>query len=231
MKQYRVSKAGRVRTAIVLVTLVAIALYAAQKAWGLWRAPQSLSDPYLFGLDLDKFVPAGLLTLIALTAVVVMWFLLVELLTEVQLNENGILFKTPGFRIFYRWDEIEALDVVVGPVEDAPTCLQVATETPATSSQPIADTSDAVATDTVENYLSEADLREDKEARQRVVSARKAQLTLLRSRATRADGTQLKAWQRLLYPQARRPDRLLLYPSLENRTALLAQIEAYLSRV
>jgi hypothetical protein len=35
---------------------------------------------------------------------------------------------------------------------------------------------------------------------------------------------------RLLYPQARYPDRLLLYPSLEERPALVAEIERHLAR-
>lgn len=232
MKKYRVLQAGRTRTIILIVTVLAIALYAAQKAWGLWRASGRNSDPVLLGLDLDKVVPAGLLTVLALAAIPAIWYLVVELLTVIEFDENGLLVKAPSFRIFYRWDEIRALDVITGPVEDAATCLQVETR-PDDSVQAVQSENDIQANkpvDPVETYLSEADLREDKKARQRTNAARKAQLILIQQRAIRPDGTQLKPWVRLLYPQARRPDRLLLYPSLENRTAILVEIEAFLYR-
>ncbi len=233
MQTYHVSKAGRIRAAVLLVTIAAVALYAAQKAWGLWRSPTRSSDLTLGGLDVNTFVPAGLLTLVALAAIPVGWYIVVELLTLVRLDENGMLFQAPGFRVFYRWDEIESLDVITGPVEDAATALQVETQPAVLEPEMVPNGQDVVepvVIDPVETYLSEADLREDKVARLRNRAARKVQLTAIRGRAIGNDGAPLKPWVRLLYPQARRPDRLLLYPALENRTALLSQVEAFLQR-
>ena len=61
--------------------------------------------------------------------------------------------------------------------------------------------------------------------------ARRQEALKLRARATRPDGRGLPAWIRWLYPQVRQPDRLLLYPALEDRTLLLAEIEGHLAKV
>ena len=231
MQTYRVSKAGRIRAVVLLITIATIALYAAQKAWGLWRSPARSSDLALVGLDVNTLVPAGLLTMVALAAIPVGWYIVVELLTVVRLDENGMLFQAPSFRVFYRWDEIESLDVITGPVEDAATALQVETQPALLAPEIVSNGQNVVepaVIDPVETYLSAADLRENKVARRRNRAASKVQLATIRGRAIGNDGAPLKRWVRWLYPQARRPDRLLLYPALENRTALLAQVEAFL---
>lgn len=237
MKTYHVSTAGRIRAAILLLTLVALAFYAGRKAWGLWLGLTAKpSDVFLFNLNLNTTVPALLLTLVALAAIPVAWYLLVELLTVVRLNESGILITAPGYRLFYRWNEVTALDVLTGPAEDTAVCLRV--ETASTEENPpeaepavSAATSEPDATDEIAPYLSEADLREDKTARQRAQIARRQEKLKLSARVTRPDGRGLPAWLRWLYPQARQPDKLLLYPALEDRSLLLAEIESHLAKV
>lgn len=229
MKTYRVTNLGRFRAAILLTTLAVLGLYAGRKAWGLWRGLTAKPyDAFLFNLDLNTTVPAALLTLIALACFAVGWYLLVELLTVVTLSDGGLQVRAPGYRLFYRWPEITALDVVNGPVEDATVCLRVETDvTTAPASAP----AEPEIHDEIAPFLSEADLREDKAARSRARAVRRRQLALLQSRAILPDGRPLPAWMRLLYPQTRHPDRLLFYPALENRTLLLAEIEGHLAKV
>jgi hypothetical protein len=232
MKTYHVSKAGRFRAAILLITLAVLALYSGRKAWGLWRGISAKpSDVFLFNLNLNTTVPALLLTLVTLAALAVIWYLVVELLTVVRLNESGLLITAPGYRLFYRWNEVVTLDVITGPVEDAPVCLRVETAVeeaqPETEATPVADDS----ADEIAPYLSEADLREDKTARQRARELRRKATARVQARATRPDGRALPGWMRLLYPQVRQPDRLLLYPALEDRVLLLAEIESHLAKV
>ena len=236
MKTYRVSRMGRIRTAILILMLLAVAVYAGRKAWGLWRGLTAKpSDVFLFNLNLNTTVPAVLLTLLTLAAVTVIWYLVLELLSQVDLSENGILLHAPGYRLFYRWNEITALDVISGPAEDAAVCLRVETETqvqndPATSvAETVADLEPSP--DEIAPYLTAADLRKDKTAQKRARTARQQTFARLRARATRPDGRGLPVWLHLLYPQARHPDRLLLYPALENRTLLLAEIESHLAKV
>jgi hypothetical protein len=223
---------GRVRAAILLLALVAIAFYAGRKAWGLWRGLTAKpSDVFLFNFNLKTTVPAILLFLVALACLALVWYLLVELLTEVRLSEGGLIVTAPGYRIFYRWNEVMALDVINGPVEDAAVCLRVETITEAAATEAEAALPKAKPNDEIAAYLSEADLREDKAARQRAIVARRLEMAQRRARATRPDGRALPIWVRLLYPQARRPDQLLLYPALEDRTLLLAEIESHLAKV
>lgn len=237
MKTYHVSTLGRIRAAILLITLAALAFYAGRKAWGLWRGLTAKpSDVFLFNLNLNTTVPAFLLTLVALAAIPVGWYLLIELMTVVRLNESGILLTAPGYRLFYRWNEVTALDVISGPAEDAAVCLRV--ETASAETEPAeaiptrtADIAGPEANDEIAPYLSEADLREDKTARQRVRATRRQEALKIRARATRPDGRGLPSWMRWLYPQVRQPDRLLLYPALEDRTLLLAEIEGHLAKV
>ena len=72
-------------------------------------------------------------------------------------------------------------------------------------------------------------MRENRQLRRRKAQARRRQFQAIRARCTRPDGRELSPWLRLLYPQARRPDRLLLYPTLEDRPALIAEIEQHLA--
>jgi hypothetical protein len=102
MQEFRVSAAGRNKAVLLVITLGVVALYAAQKAWGLWHVPVRDSDPTFFSIDLAKVMPAGLLTLVVLAAVATGWFIVVELLVVVALDETGICFKAPGLYINYR---------------------------------------------------------------------------------------------------------------------------------
>jgi hypothetical protein len=172
-----------------------------------------------------------LLFLVFLAGLAVAWYLLIELLTEVHLSEGGLIVTAPGYRIFYRWNEVAALDVINGPVEDAAVCLRVETTTDAAATEAEAALPEAEPDDEIAAYLSEADLRKDKATRQRAVAARRLEMAQRRARATRPDGRVLPIWVRLLYPQARRPDQLLLYPTLEDRTLLLSEIESHLAKV
>lgn len=231
MKAYCVSRIGRIRAAILLVTLAVIVLYAGRKALGLYSGiTAKASDVFLFNLNLNTTVPAILLTLVALSALAVGWYLLVELITKVELTEGGLLIHAPGYRIFYRWSEVAALDVLNGPVEDAAVCLRIETANQ-TEDEEGADQTELEPDDEIAPYLSEAVLREDKAAHQRIRAARRQQLALIQARATRHDGRALPSWVRLLYPQARRPDRILLYPGIEDRTLLLTEIESHLAKV
>lgn len=225
MKSYHVSTTARIRTALLLLGLLAIGVYAGRKAWGLWSGLSAKpADAFLFNLDLNTTVPAALLTLTALACGPVAWYLLIELLTKVAVSDSGLLVSAPGYRLFYRWNEVATLDVLTGPAEDAAVCLRVETVSEATTLPSPAQVVPAPK-DEIALFLSEADLREDKAARSQARAARSQELARLQSRATRPDGRALPAWMRLLYPQARRPDRLLLYPSLQSRTLLLAEIE------
>ncbi len=232
MKVYRVSRIGRLQAIILLVTLAAIAFYAGQKAWGLWRGLTAKpSDVFLFNLNLNTTVPAFLLTLVALGCLWAGWYLLVELLTQVRLSDGGLLLTAPGYRVFYRWNEITALDVLNGPAEDAAVRLQVETASDPTEVETEAEPAEQPPADEIAAYLSEADLREDKAARERAKAARRQEQERLRARATRPDGRVLPLQFRLLYPQAHRPDQLLFYPALEDRAGLLAEIESHLAKV
>ncbi|MEI6047005.1 MAG: hypothetical protein WCS37_21870, partial [Chloroflexota bacterium] len=173
MKTYRVSTFGRFRAAILLLALAALAFYTGRKAWGLWQGLTAKpSDAFLFNFNLNTTVPAFLLSLVALSSLAVAWYLLVELLTEVRLSESGLLVTAPGYRLFYRWGEMKALDVINGPVEDAAVCLRVEMET--APDLAVAEVlPETKPNDEIAAYLSEADLRKDKVARQRVRAARR----------------------------------------------------------
>lgn len=231
MKTYHVSTAGRIKVGAVLLVLAVIFLYSGRKAWGLWGgASAKPSDPYIFGLNLNTTVPAFFLTLVALGCVGVAWYLVVELLSEVRVDESGILVSAPGYRLFYRWNEVTGIEVQAGPEEDAAAALRVNTGDNQTTEIVTESLEEEIETDEVTVYLSEADLRDDRATRQRQRLVRRQQKALVRARVTRPDGRDLPFWMRLLYPQARYPDRLLLYPSLEERPALVAEIERHLAR-
>ncbi|HEX2916799.1 MAG TPA: hypothetical protein VH186_38930 [Chloroflexia bacterium] len=235
MKTYHVSTAGRVRAAAVLVTLALIFLYSARKALGLWTAVAKPSDPYLFNLNLNTTIPAILLTLVALGCAGVAWYVVMELLSKVRVDESGILLHAPGYRLFYRWNEVTGVDVLNGPEEDAAACLSVEVNTGQATNEagenaPVT-TKPSAEKDEIAAYLSEADLREDRKVRQQQQQVRRQQLAQVRARATRPDGRALPVWMRLLYPQARHPDRILLYPSLDERVELITEIEKHLARV
>jgi hypothetical protein len=233
MKIYRLSRAGRVRAGLVLLTLAVIALYSGRKALGLWGGLSAKpSDPNLMGLDFNTTVPAFFLSLVALGCLATAWYVVVEMLSEVRLDESGILLYAPGYRLYYRWNEISAIDVLQEPEEDAPAALRVAVpvDTGTTAFVPDEDElEEGEEPDEVAAFLSEADLRENRRLRRRQVQARRRQLRAIRGRCTRPDGRELSPWLRVLYPQAWRPDRLLLYPTLEDRPALIAEIERHLA--
>lgn len=238
MKVYRLSRAGRIRAGLLLATLAVIMLYSARKAMGLWSgATARPSDPTLFGLNLNTTVPAFFLSLIALGCLATAWYVVVEMLSEVRLDNSGILLHAPGYRLFYRWNEISAIDVLHEPEEDAPATLRVASLPSeggpggpgAALEDPNLDTDEEP--DDIAAFLSEADLRENRQLRRRKLQARRHQLAAIQARATRPDGRALSPWLRLFYPQTRRPDRLLLYPMLEDRPALIAEIEQRLGQV
>jgi hypothetical protein len=221
MKTYRLSRAGRIRAGLLLVTLAVIALYSARKALGLWAgAPVKPSDPNLFGINLNTTVPAFLLTLVALGCVATAWYVVVEMLTVVRLDESGILLHAPGYRLFYRWNEITAIDVMQEPEEDAPATLRVALPPNAEAAFHLeeAELEADEEPDEVAAFLSEADLRENRQLRQRQVQARRRHFEAIRARATRPDGRTLTPWLRLLYP------------TLEDRPALIAEIEQRLAQ-
>lgn len=233
MKIYRLSRAGRIRAGLLFVTLAVIALYSGRKAWGLWGgASAKPSDPNLLGLNFNTTVPAFLLTLVALGCLATTWYVVIEMLTEVRLDESGILLCAPGYRLFYRWNEISAIDVLQEPEEDAPATLRVAvpSDTGTTAFLPDdAELEEEEEPDEIAAFLSEADLRENRRLRRRQAQVRRRQLRAVQAHATRPDGRELSPWLRALYPQARRPDRLLLYPTLEDRPALIAEIERHLA--
>jgi hypothetical protein len=237
MKIYRLSQAGRVRAGLLLATLAVIALYSARKALGLWGgASAKSSDPSLLGLNLNTTAPAFFLSLIALGCLAAAWYVVVEMLSEVRLDDSGILLCAPGYRLFYRWNEISAIDVLQEPEEDAPATLRVvALPSDAGTGGPGVSLEDAdldidEEPDDIAVFLSEADLRENRQLRRRKLQARRRHFAAILARATRPDGRALTPWLRLLYPQARRPDRLLLYPTLEDRPALIAEIEQRLGQ-
>lgn len=228
MKTYRISKAGRIRAGLLLVVLAVIFLYTGRKAIGLWSGITAKpTDPLLFNLNLNTTVPAFFLTLLALGCLGVAWYVVVEMLSEVRVDESGILVFAPGYRLFYRWNEITSIDVLHEPEEDTAACLRVETSASAPRLEPA---QPETGPDEIAAYLSEADLREDRATRRRQQQTRRQQVALVRSRATRPDGRPVPVWLRLLYPQARRPDRLLLYPSLDDRAALVSEIEQHLAR-
>ena len=237
MKVYRLSRAGRVKAGLLLATLAVIALYSARKAMGLWGgASAKPSDPNLMGVNLNTTVPAFLLSLLAVGCVAVAWYVVVEMLSEIHLDNSGILLHAPGYRLFYRWSEIAAIDVLQEPEEDAPAILRVSvpagTDLPGSPSLPPEepDLDDDEEPDEVAAFLSEADLRENRQLRRRKAQERRRRLAVIRARCTRPDGRELNPWLRFLYPQARRPDRLLLYPALEDRPTLIAEIEQRLAQ-
>lgn len=234
MKIYRLSRAGRVRAGLLLFTLAVIAVYSARKALGLWGgASAKASDPTLLGVNLNTTVPAFFLSLVALGCLATAWYVVVEMLSEIHLDNSGILLHAPGYRLFYRWNEISAIDVLQEPEEDAPATLRIALPTDgAIPGAAVDDTDmdDDEEPDAVAVFLSEADLRENRQLRRRKLQARRRQFAAIRARCTRPDGRELNPWLRLLYPQARRPDRLLLYPTLEDRPALIAEIEQRLAQ-
>ncbi len=232
-KTYRVTPRGRLRAAILLLTLVIISGFSARKALGLWQGVSSKpSDLVFLNLDFNTTVPALILSLLALSSLLVVWFLVVEMVTQVTLSENGLLIRAPGFRLFYPWKEIAALEVLTGPAEDCPVVLQVGTNpklTPILEAGPGEDKPEIK--DDIAFFLSEADLREDKNARRKAREERRLKEMELRSRITRPDGRKTSVWFRFIYPQVNRPDRLLFYPALEERNLLLAEIEEYLAKV
>ena len=127
MKVYRLSRAGRIRAGLLLLTLAVIALYSGRKALGLWGgASAKPSDPNLMGMNFNTTVPAFFLSLVALGCLATAWYVIIEMLSEVRLDNSGILLYAPGYRLFYRWNEISAIDVLQEPEEDAPATLRVA---------------------------------------------------------------------------------------------------------
>ncbi len=122
-KIYRASSAARIKAGIILAILVIIGGYSARKGLGLWGgASAKPSDPFLFGLNLNTTVSALLLLLVALASLVVAWYVLVELLTSVKLDTKGIEVSAPGYRRFYAWNELGAVELTpteAGEVDSA----------------------------------------------------------------------------------------------------------------
>jgi hypothetical protein len=222
MKVYRVSNKGKVRAGILLTTIGILFLYTARKALGLWQnSPKKDTDLLLFGLNLNSALPALLLSLVALACIPVCWYLLVELFTHIEISDSGIGITAPGYRIYYRWSEVSRIDVLESIQEDSVARLSISTnDIPEIASE--------------ENhsgtFLSEPDRNANREERKLSRQRRKQGLSLIQTRATHADGRALNLWTRVLYPQARRPDQMLLYPALDDRANLLAEIRGYLKQ-
>ncbi len=215
------------RSAIIIITLAVILLYSLRKSLGLWSSSAGKSsDLILFGLNLNTSVPALLLLVVAVGCGVVIWYQLIELLTRLELTENGLRLFAPGYRLFYRWDEIRAMDIINRPQEDCAARLSVATGVVQSTEEVEKPANPAEVT----TYLSEIDRRKNKEAHRQEKVQRKAQIQVVRARATRADGQQLGFWLRLVYPQTRRPDQIYLYPALDERDKILAEIKGHLSK-
>ncbi|MEI7554977.1 hypothetical protein [Candidatus Chlorohelix sp.] len=222
MKVYRVSNKGKVRAEILLITIGILFLYTARKTLGLWQNSQKKdTDLLLFGINLNSTFPALLLSLIALACIPVCWYLLVELFTHIEISDSGIGISAPGYRIYYRWSEVSRIDVLESIQEDAVARLGITTnDIPGIASE-------EKHSDT---FLSEPDRNSIREERKLTRQRHKQRLSLIQTHATRADGRALSPWTRLLYPQARRPDQMLLYPALNNRADLLAEIKGYLKQ-
>ena len=229
MKVYRVSRNGRLRALIILTVLGFIFIYTGRKVLGLWSGVTAKpTDLILFGLDMNTVVPAFLLFIIAVACIPVGWYLIVELLTSVEITDSGIGVKTPGYRIFYRWSEVAGIDVMVGPQEDASARLNISTNiSKSVQESQLEET--GWAHGSIQVYLSVFDRSESKAQHLKARKQRKKWRTLVLNRATRPDGRPLGYWMRLLYPQARHPDQILLYPALEDRVALLLEIKGHFS--
>ncbi len=230
MKTYRVSTTGRLRAGCLLVILAVIGVYSLRKAIGLWSGTGGKpSDPQIFQLDLNTTVPAALLTLVALSCLAAGWYIVTEWLSQVQLDQTGLRFSAPGYRLFYRWDEIAALEVLQEPETDTPACLRVELLSSSGQATPVPEPLDAP--DEISLYLSEADRPANKARRRQQLASRRQQTIRLRKHLSRSDGRPLPVWAGWLYPQVYRPDCLLLYPTLADRAALISEIEQHLARV
>jgi hypothetical protein len=144
------------------------------------------------------------------------------------MSEGGICVSAPGYRVFYRWEEVAGIDMMVGLQEDAAASLKIIT---GAEPQSVPDEKAASPQETpvrADTYLSEQDRRLDRASRKLIRQQHKEELQQIQSRATHHDGRKLGFWTRLLYPQARRPDRILLYPALEDRAVILSEIRGHL---
>jgi len=98
------------------------------------------------------------------------WYVIVEMLSEIHLDNSGFCCSAPGYRLFYRWNEISAIDVLQEPEEDRPATLRVVlpVDWPASALSGVAldelELEDEEEPDDVAAFLSEADLRENRQA-------------------------------------------------------------------
>lgn len=122
MQTYRSSKSSLLKIGTILLILVLVFGYSSRKAVGLWAGTTARStDPVLFGLNLNTTVPAIFLTLVALASLLVGCYLLLELLTKITVDENGLTVSAPGLQRVYRWSEIEKEAVSASEVSDEAT--------------------------------------------------------------------------------------------------------------
>ena len=227
MKTYHVSTIGRIRLGCILAILALILVYSAHKALGLWRGTSAKpSDPQIFQIDLNTTLPALLLTLVALGCLGAGWALVCELMTRVQLDDQGILLQAPGYRLFYEWQQIAELEVIQEPEDDTTARLHIA------MTATVPEVEEEAEPDELAEYLSAADRPANKQLRRRQREQHRQQMILVSKQLTGHVADRLPSpWLRWLYPQVRRPDTLLLYPSLADRTALISEIEQQLARV
>jgi hypothetical protein len=126
MKKYKINRAGKVRSGILIVTLAVIALFCGRKAFGLWLGLSAKpSDPQVWGINLATTFPAFLLTLVTIGAVGVIWYLLNELLTVLELSDKGLTIRSPGYRAHYQWSKLNGFEIIAGDEEDAPLVLSL----------------------------------------------------------------------------------------------------------
>jgi hypothetical protein len=126
MKIYRSGRNGYLRSGILIATLALLALFCGRKAFGLWLGLSAKpTDPQLWGINLATTFPAFLLTLITISAVMVMWYLVCELLTTIELTDQGLSLRSPGYRVNYQWSQIQTVEVIDEGSEDTPLVIRL----------------------------------------------------------------------------------------------------------
>jgi hypothetical protein len=125
MKKYKASRHNYIGSGILIATLVIIALFCGRKAFGLWLGLSAKpSDPQLWGINLATTFPAFLLTLVTLGATGAIWYLLCELLTVIELTDQHLTVRYPGYKVQYQWSQLAGVEVLDEGTEDTPLVLQ-----------------------------------------------------------------------------------------------------------
>jgi hypothetical protein len=128
---YQSAKIGRLQVGAAIIILGLIAAYTARKAFGLWRGDNAkISDPYLFGFNLNTTVPALLLTGVALACAVAIWYLVLELLTKITVTDESVTVTAPGYKRIYRWEEIAGVQSENQPEDDRASRLRLTLKKP-----------------------------------------------------------------------------------------------------